>query len=321
MTPTGGPAKLGFPAIGTTATVLVTDAGQMDAAVAILRQELDAIDLAASRFRPDSELCALNAAAGRPVAVSDLLFRAIGEAVRAARVTDGLVDPTVGEALVLAGYDRDFDQIDPAGPPIAVLAKPVPGWKAITTDPTRRTVRLPPGVVLDLGATAKALCADLAATRIAGVTGAGVLVSLGGDMAVAGEPPDDGWSVRVTDDHAAPPDQAAGPVVALRSGGLATSSTTVRRWVRGGVPMHHLIDPETGQPAKGCWRTVSVAAGSCLDANIASCAAMLLGPAAPGWMEERALPARLVDTLGSVTHVAGWPWAEACVPGKEPASC
>lgn len=321
MTSPAPPARSSFPAIGTTATVLVTDPDQIDAARKILRAELEAIDLAASRFRPDSELCALNGAAGRTVVVSQLLFRAIGEAVRAARTTGGLVDPTVGEALVWAGYDRDFDLIEPFGPPIEVMAKPVPGWQGIVTDPFAGTVRLPPRVILDLGATAKSLCADLSATRIASETGAGALVSLGGDIGVAGLPPEGGWSVRVTDDHADPPDHSSGPVVSIRAGGLATSSVARRRWVRGAVSMHHLIDPATGQPAREHWRTVTVAAGTCLDANIASCAAMLLGLGATGWLQERGLPARLVDAGGTVTYVAGWPAADERGPSQTREPC
>jgi FAD:protein FMN transferase len=161
-------------------------------------------------------------------------------------------------------------------------------------------------VELDLGATAKALCVDQAAGRAAALTGAGVLVSIGGDIAVAGAGPEDGWPVRVTDDHAAPP-EAPGQTVTLRSGGLATSGTSVRRWVRGGTELHHLIDPTTGQPAVGRWRTVTVAAGSCVDANIASTAAMIRGETAVDWLTGAGLPARLVSTDGEVTAVGGWP--------------
>ena len=142
-----------------------------------------------------------------------------------------------------------------------------------------RRVRLERGAQLDLGATAKAWAADRCAELIAGQTGFGVLVSLGGDMAVAGEPPADGWKVRVTDDHAAPA-SAAGQTVTITSGGLATSSTTVRAWTAGGRQVHHIIDPSTGEPAQSCWRTVSVAAGTCTDANIASTAAIIRGAAA-----------------------------------------
>jgi thiamine biosynthesis lipoprotein len=133
-----------------------------------------------------------------------------------------------------------------------------------------------------------------------------VLVSLGGDVAVAGEPPIGGWSIQLADDHAAPPD-GPGPVVAIHSGGLATSGTTVRRWRSGRIELHHIVDPRTGRPAVTPWRTVSVAAASCVDANIASTAAILLGPAAEGWLLGRQLPARLVDTAGATVRVAGWP--------------
>lgn len=301
-----------FPALGTTATLVLTDPCQGRSATEVFRAEIQAIDDAASRFRPDSELVALNAAAGRgsPVPVSGLLFEAIEVAIRAAALTGGLVDPTIGRALEMVGYDRDFSSIDPDGPPLRFAARPVPGWTAIKADAETRCVQLPRGVVLDLGATAKALCADRAARRVASLAPGGVLVGLGGDLAFAGEPPRGGWPVRISDNHVDPLD-GPGPVVSLTSGGLAASSTTVRRWTRGGSTVHHLLDPSTGLPADEYWRTVSVAAGSCVDANIASCAAILLGPGAPGWLEERGLPARLVDPEGRVTVVAGWPKEQA----------
>lgn len=307
-----GVHRFSFPAIGSTASLVVTDPAEADAALNILRVEIDAIDRAASRFRPDSELCRLNAAAGTSIAVSGLLLQAVGESIRASRLTDGLVDPTVGEALVMAGYDRDFGELSDSGPRVAILAKRVPGWRGIHIDEVEQTIRLPLGVSLDLGATAKALCADKAADRIAVETGTGVLVNLGGDIAVRGVPPDGGWSIRITDNHATPPELAEGPVVSIQSGGLATSSTLVRRWIRGGEQKHHLIDPATGLPATEHWTTVSVAAASCLDANIASCAAILLGPSAPGWLAERSLPARLVHASGEVISVAGWPQLLPC---------
>jgi thiamine biosynthesis lipoprotein len=184
--------------------------------------------------------------------------------------------------------------------------QPVPGWQAVRVDHAASRVQMPAGVELDLGATAKAFCADRAAHAIAAATGAGALVSLGGDIAVAGTPPDGGWIVRVAHNHAAPP-EAGGPTFSVLSGGLATSSTSVRRWIHGGRTMHHLVDPTTGAPALEYWRTVSVAAGSCLDANTASCAAIILGAAAPDWLEARGLPSRLVDPAGRVTTVGGWP--------------
>lgn len=297
-----------FPALGTTAQVVVTHRERLPEVAAIVRHEIGAIDLAASRFRADSELVALNTAAGSsvPFEVSALLFEAVEVALRAARLTDGLVDPTVGRALELAGYDRDFARMDSDGPPLVLRARPVPGWTAVNTDPRARTVSIPRGVVLDLGATAKALCADRAAERAASAAGCGVLVSLGGDVATVGPPPGDGWPIRITDEHEHP-QEASGPVVSIAAGGLATSSTSVRRWLRGGQALHHLIDPATSTPVVEYWKMVSVSAGSCVDANIASCASILLGEAAPGWLAERNLPARLVDPAGRVMTVAGWP--------------
>src|SRR5205823_1088321 len=105
----------------------------------------------------------------------------------------------------------------------------VAGWRSIAFDAGTRTIRAPTGVELDLGATAKALAADRAASAAATATRAGVLVSLGGDVAVAGAPPPRGWPVRIADDHAAPLD-GSGPVVSVVAGGLASSGTQVRRW-------------------------------------------------------------------------------------------
>jgi thiamine biosynthesis lipoprotein len=298
-----GPA---WRALGTSAAVLVVGAAGHDAARAAVAAELDAIDTACSRFRDDSELAAVNAARGRPVRVSPLLFEALELALRAAELTDGLVDPTVGRALVLSGYDRDFARV--RGSRVRrVRAAPVAGWRTVELDRAARTVRVPGGVSLDLGATAKALAADRAAARaLAAAEATGVLVNLGGDIAAAGEPPDGGWAVRVADSHLA---SATGPgqAVAIAGGGLATSSTTVRRWRRRGGEAHHIVDPRTGSPAAERWRTVSVAAGTCADANIAATAAIVLGEGAGAWLEERGLPARLVSTTGDVGVTAGWP--------------
>ncbi|HEX4863962.1 MAG TPA: FAD:protein FMN transferase [Acidimicrobiales bacterium] len=300
-------SSLSFPALGTTASLLVTDPSRTDLALRVLRSELEAIDLAASRFRPDSELVGLNANAGRVCRVTAVLYEAIEAAIRAAEITDGLVDPTVGQSLQLAGYDRDFESIDPYGPPLQLIAHPVPGWRSISLKRSDRSVRMPKGVSIDLGATAKALCADRAARRAAYAANAGVLVNLGGDIATAGQAPPGGWNIRITHDHADPPGSAPGPVVAIKDGGLSTSSTSVRRWIRGGVSLHHIIDPATGLPARERWRTVTVAAGTCLDANIASCASIVLGDRAPRWLAQRAMTSRLVDPSGRVTVVAGWP--------------
>src|SRR5262249_9200659 len=156
---------------------------------------------------------------------------------------DGAVDPTIGRAVRLLGYDRDFASL-PADRPPCIEVTTVPGWKAIRYDAARRTVVVPHGVEIDLGATAKAWCADEAARAAAAAPGAGVLVSLGGAIAVAGPAPEGGWPVRISD-RFDDPDELGGPVVTIEAGGLATSSTTRRHWQRGGRTMHHLIDPAT----------------------------------------------------------------------------
>lgn len=294
--------RVDWAALGTTVTVLVDAPGVLARARTAVAHEVAAIDAACSRFRDDSELSRVNAAGGRPVRVSPLLLDAVGAALRAAAVTAGAVDPTVGEALVLAGYDRDFSLMRPG--PVRLRAAHVAGWRCVALDTNAGTIAVPRGVRLDLGATAKALAADRAAAAATlAADGAGVLVALGGDIAVAGPAPGDGWLVGVAEDHRAPGEQA----IALSSGGLATSSTTVRRW---GAGAHHLIDPATGLPAGGPWRSATVAAASCLDANIASTAAIVLGERAAAWLRDLGVPSRLVDEDGTVTRIAGWP-AEA----------
>jgi thiamine biosynthesis lipoprotein len=242
-----------------------------------------------------------------------VLLEALAVALRAAELTDGAVDPTVGLALLRAGYDRDFAAMGAGSAPRPDVRVVRATWRDVTVDRARGLVTLPPGVRLDLGATAKALAADRAAVAAVEATGGvGVLVSLGGDLAVAGPEPLDGWLVKVAEDHRAAPD-APGQTITIRSGGLATSSVTVRRW---DAAAHHIIDPATGRPAAAPWRTVSVAAASCVDANVASTAAIVRGADAPGWLASCGLPARLVARDGAVLTLGGWPPEDVpvCLP-------
>lgn len=293
-------------ALGTTATVCVTSPDLLPAARAVLVQELAEVDAACSRFRPDSELTRVNSGAGRPVAVTDRLFEAIKVALSAAAATEGLVDPTIGRALRLAGYDQTFASVRRRDPRsfrarFAVAA----GWQRVQVDAERRTVCVPAGCELDLGATAKALAADRIAAAAVAESGSGVLVSLGGDVAVAGQAPAGGWSIRIADDHDAPLD-GSGPAVSISSGGLASSSTSVRRWRAGRTELHHIVDPRTGRPADTPWRTVTVAARSCVEANVACTASVVLGEAAPDWLCRSGLPGRLVRMAGTVVCAGGW---------------
>jgi thiamine biosynthesis lipoprotein len=216
-------------------------------------------------------------------------------------VTDGDVDPTVGRAMRVAGYDVDFAAVAADGP-LVVTATPVPGWQGVRLNRVTRSVVVPQGVEIDLGATAKALAAGLAALD----DGDGILVSLGGDIALAGVASGDGWVIQVSDDSTDPFDPS-GESILLRGGAVASSSTRVRRWRRGGVEVHHILDPRTGLPVESPWRPPSVVADTCVDANIASTAAIVRGHPAVDWPESLGLPARLVGVDGAVVRTSRWP--------------
>jgi FAD:protein FMN transferase len=295
-------------ALGTTVVVSVTEPGTLRKSCSVVAAELDAIDRACSRFRDDSELVRLNARAGTATQVGALLFEALSTAVEAAAATNGLVDPTVGRSLRLSGYDETFSVVRSRDGTLRPSFVRIRGWRMIELDGRAQTVRVPKGVELDLGATAKALAADRAAHAVSDATGVGVLVSLGGDIAVAGDPPGDGWPVGIAEDSAAPLG-AVRPSLLLSVGGLATSGTTVRRWKTAAGVLHHLVDPRTGRPAKSFWRTATVTAASCVDANTASTAAVVLGEDALHWLATLGLPARLVRYDDAVSRVAGWPEA------------
>ncbi len=283
--------------------VVVTDPSVVVAAARLLDGVLDRVEAAASRFRDDSEVGRLSRAGGRTTPVSPDLVDLLEVALRAAAQTDGAVDPTVGSALCRLGYDRDFDALGPDVDGQLPTAAPVPGWRSVGLDAGAGTVTVPAGTVLDLGATAKAWAADRAADVIATRLRCGVLVSLGGDLAVRSAPAG-GFTVGVADICG---DPDAPTAVSIVSGGLATSGIGNRHWLLGGTPVHHIVDPMTGLPVETPWRTVTVAAASAVDANTASTASLVLGGAAPAWLGDRALPARLVAHDGTVTTVAGWP--------------
>jgi FAD:protein FMN transferase len=273
---------------GTVARVVVTDPGQREDAAAIVRAELAAVDAACSRFRADSELM-VACREGRAVTVSPLLAEFVGAALDAARRTDGAVDPTVGAAMCGLGYDRDLIEVGDA-PAVRVL--PTQDWTAVRL--RGRELTVPQGILLDLGATAKALAADRSAAAVHRGLGTGVLVALGGDIATAGPAPDGGWRVLVRD---RPGDPRC--VVRLPAGAaLATSSTVNRTW----GAYHHILDPRAGLPVEPLWRTVSVAAHTCLEANTLSTAAIVRGPALIA-----GAPARLVGADLAVRTMNGWP--------------
>lgn len=298
--------------------VAVTDPAVLAEARHEVELVLDAVEHAASRFRPDSELSRLTVAARDrelETEVSPLLADLLGHALAMAAATRGAVDPTVGATLSDLGYDRDLREVRTIPHEIGrlhldgdrprVVVRPVPGWRRVALDGTR--LRLSGGVVLDLGATAKARAADLAAARAHARTGVGVLVELGGDIATAGPAPDGGWQVLVRDGGpAGSPDP--GTIVSLPGGqALATSSIARRTWRRDGEQRHHLIDPRTHRPARTPWTSVSVVTPTCLAANACATAALVMGTEGLAWLQAQGVPARVVAPDAEVVRLGGWP--------------
>lgn len=295
----------------TTGRVTVTDPAALESAERIVLAGLEEVELACSRFRPDSELMRLHRRAGpaSPAGpdtnrsshrVSPMLADLVRTALDAADATDGLVDPTVGTAMRDLGYDRSLDQLPADGPPVRLL-RTIPGWRLVRLHGDR--LELPADVLLDLGATAKARAADVLAARVADSLGVGVLVELGGDIATSAHGAPGGWQVQVRDTA----DDLACQVTLADGAAVATSSTVRRTWRRGGIRIHHILDPRLAAPAAPVWRSVTVAASTCVEANTASTAAVVLGTGAPRWLSERGLSARLVDRQHRVVHVGDWP--------------
>ncbi len=270
---------------------ICADQTSASAAHVVVQHTVTEIDQSCSAYREDSDLSRVNRADGNWTEVSVTFIDVLSEAVSMAQATQGLADPTVG-AVTLATRT-----------PVAVSVLGAPDWRAVEIDQRLGRVRLRKGLALDLGAIAKARCADLAAAAAHAVTGQGVLVSLLGDIAVAGPAPEGGWPIVCGDDHREL--AAGGPAsrVCITAGGLATSSLTVRRSARG----NHVVDPRTHRPVSGPVRTVSVAAATCSHANAAATAALVRGASARRWLDELGLPARLVHNDGRIETSGGWP--------------
>jgi thiamine biosynthesis lipoprotein len=290
-----------WPVWGTTARVVVTEPDRLAEARRLVTGYLGAVDRACSRFRDDSEVQQVHRAGGRPVYVSAMLADLVATALAAARRTSGRVDPTVGAAMVRLGYDRDLLSLSATGGRWQLHPQAAPGWQRVKL--VGRELTVPAGVLLDLGATGKAYAADKCAQLVARRCATGVLVSLGGDLATAGPAPEGGWRVLVQDQPGEPRCTIALPAGAA----LATSSTLSRRWRTGGQMLHHILDPRTCLPARPVWRTVSVAAPGCVEANTLTTAAIVRGASAADWLRSLGRPARLVDADQRVLTLAGWP--------------
>ncbi len=295
-------------AIGTYVDVRTTPEA-LEGAVELVAAVLDEVDEAYSRFRPDSDLSLVNARPGHPLLVRPVLVGAVRVALEAARETGGLVDPTLGTVLEAAGYDRTYALVPNDDPSPAALPARRGSWRDVVVDDT--TVSVPPGAALDLGATGKAFAADLAALTVVEQLGAPVLVSVGGDIRIAGPGTDaTAQPVRLGHSLADLADGSGSVTVSVGAGGIATSSVSARRWRRGGRQWHHLVDPRTGGPAEGPWRTVTALGHTAVAANTASTAAVVLGAEALGWLTAREVAARLVDHDGAVTRTPAWVAAE-----------
>jgi len=296
-----------FDVWGTVGALCVTDSTALGSAREILDATVDEVDRACSRFRPDAEVAALNSAAGHgPFRVSTTLFDLVEAAMAAVATTDGACDPTVLPALVALGYDRDIEEIRGRDLGGHVRALPAPGAAGVVMDRDSRTIELAAQCALDLGAVGKARCADLAAERIEHRLSVGCLVDLGGDLRVSGVAPEGGWRIGVAGDARTDAD-LADETVAISEGGVASSSTELRRWQRGGAPVHHIVDPSTGLPAKVVFSLATVAASSCVAANALSTAAIVWGEDALYELPQRGAAGRLVRPDSTVERVGGWP--------------
>jgi thiamine biosynthesis lipoprotein len=286
-----------------TVRLTVDDPAVLGAACGALKALMDRVDKAASRFRPDSELAAVNRRAGSMVPVSRLLIDLVDVSLVAASISGGAVDPTVGAAVVAAGYDQDIAAVRNRLPQTAASPVPASGWQNVQLNRKLAMVGVPKGTLLDLGATAKAWTADRAALVLSRRHGCAVLVEIGGDLRAAGTPAEP-WVIGVAEREGDPVAK-----VTLSHGGLTTSTRTARRWATHKGEAHHVIDPRTGAPADGPWRTASVWAPTAVRANTFSTALVATGEAALGRLTLAGHPARLVADDGEITELAGWPSA------------
>lgn len=299
LTVPSGLARHSFGAMGTGVLVVVpTD--RLERAAAEVEALFATWEQALSRFRPTSELSALNRSSGRVIVVSELVFEVVSAALEAARATGGLFDPSLLPDLVRIGYDRTFDAVG-SPKPSAAAPRGGGGWRRVRLDRSRSTIALPPGVELDLGGIAKGMAVDASLQALAGLGIDAALVSAGGDLAVRGRSPQSrAWPIAVGED--------GNEVVELVRGALATSTTARRRWRQGDVGRHHLLDPRTGEPTRSGLLEVSVAAPTCMQAEVAAKAVFVLGPTlAAGFVARHGLAARLVNDDGRRIVLGPWP--------------
>jgi len=297
-------------ALGTDVHLLATRPEVLPEALHLVHDYLATVDRAVSRFRPDSEVCRLaeHARSGPVQArISQTAADYLSAALDMAALTDGIVDPTVGAAVIASGYDADIDVVRERGASQRQTSTrrdpaPLPGWQSVSL--IGRDVAVPQWCVLDVGATGKAYAADRIADALSRTLHGGFLVDLGGDVAVCGPPPPGGWRVSLEPPASARRDHQ---IVTITTQAVATSSTQVRTWDVDGVARHHIVDPRSGMTAPAIWSQVTCVATSALLANAASTAAIVLGEDAPAWLAARGIPARLDRPGEPPTLVGDWP--------------
>jgi thiamine biosynthesis lipoprotein len=299
-----GMRRAAFHAMGTTIAV-IAPSGQAREALRLTRDLFDEWERTLSRFRPESELSRLNAAAGFCVAIGPLLLTTLNKAIDAARATRGVFDPTVLQRMIEIGYDRTFEAMPPRLPAVQnARASHVGGWREIMVDEPRRLVRLPAGVGLDFGGIAKGLAVDAALDLLTEQGIMPALINAGGDLAVRGTPPNlPHWPITA-------PGKDEQWVIGLEQGALATSGLSRRRWMQGDQPRHHLIDPRTGEPSASALWSVTAVAGACAQAEVAAKTALILGrERGAQFIASARLGALLVGQSGEWSAAGAWPRA------------
>ncbi len=258
-------------------------------------------DASVNRFRPASEISQINDAQGGTFEVSPLLETALLSARRASEMSENLCDPTVLSALEALGYDRDYEQVARGNLQREAHRAPAPGPTSWSVDANTHTVHLDAGVRLDLGASAKALFADLVVSELSSRGGA--LVEVGGDVSIRGVGPQGPWVVGVATSLAITGQE---PRISMSDGGIATSSRVTRTWMVNNQRANHIIDPRTGECANGPYAVATVAAPDCVGANALATAALLWGEDAAFHIAEAGAAARLVRSDGQIEFVGGW---------------
>lgn len=295
-----------FAAMGTTVTVLAP--AEHGAEAARVAQALFAEwERTLSRFLSESELSRLNSQAGVAVEVSPLLWRVLTTALQAAHATNGRYDPTLLRQMLWIGYDRTFSAIDRGGQGIAHpagQARVGGDWRLIRLDLTTRRVTLPVGAGLDFGGIAKGMAVDAALDQLRALNLTPALVNAGGDLAVAGQPPEQSdWPIAV-------PGRDHHWTIPLHDGAIATSTVSRRNWRQGDVIRHHLIDPTTGEPAQSDLLSVTVVAPHCRQAEVGAKVALLLGARQGArFLETHGMAGLLIPWTGDFQAAGPWPVA------------